>query len=130
MNIDALHAIDNALGILAWEQNWKCEYVPDRHAELVTARAAIAELIEAAREGSATLGHIYHTTPLHPELEQYAHDGYQRLDAAIAGVSPPKAHKHCDHSWAVKMVTGGPVRVCQNCGLVPPDAALARVGGA
>lgn len=50
-------------------------------------RAAIAELIEAAREGSATLGHIYHTTPLHPELEQYAHDGYQRLDAALANVS-------------------------------------------
>ncbi len=54
------------------------------------ARAAVAELIEAAREGSATLGHIYHTTPLHPELEQYAHDGYQRLDAALARVGGGK----------------------------------------
>lgn len=50
-------------------------------------RAAIAELIEAAREASATLGHVYHTTPLPPKLEQYAHDGYQRLDAALARVS-------------------------------------------
>lgn len=55
-------------------------------ADVRQARAAIAELIEAAREASGTLGHIYHTTPLHPELEQYAHDGYQRLDAALARV--------------------------------------------
>ena len=41
-------------------------------------------LVDAAREASATLGHIYHTTPLPQKLEQYAHDGYQRLDAAIA----------------------------------------------
>lgn len=47
---------------------------------------AVDALVDAAREGSATLGHIYHTTPLHPELEQYAHDGYQRLDAALANV--------------------------------------------
>lgn len=58
--------------------------------EVSLARAAIAELIEAAREGSATLGHIYHTTPLHPELDQYAHDGYQRLDAALARVGGGK----------------------------------------
>lgn len=85
--------------------------------EMEAARAAIAELLEAAREASATLGHIYHTTPLPPVLERHAHDGYQRLDAAIAGASPPKARNQCEHSWATKMVTGGPVRVCQNCGI-------------
>ncbi len=47
---------------------------------------AVAELTEAAREASGTLGHIYHTTPLPCELEQHAHDGYQRLDDALANV--------------------------------------------
>lgn len=97
--------------------------------DLKEARTSIAELLEAAREASAILGHIYHTTPLRPDLEKYAHDGYQRLDAAIGAVSPPKARKYCDHSWAVKVVTGGPVRVCQNCGFVPKDGAIAHVGG-
>lgn len=60
------------------------------YVQFMAAVDAIAELIEAAREGSATLGHIYHTTPLHPELEQYAHDGYQRLDAALARVGGGK----------------------------------------
>lgn len=54
------------------------------------ARAAIAELIEAAREASGTLGHVYHTTPLSADLEQHAHDGYQRLDAAIDRVGGGK----------------------------------------
>lgn len=54
--------------------------------EIREARAAVAELIEAAREASGTLGHIYHTTPLRHDLEQHAHDGYQRLDAALARV--------------------------------------------
>lgn len=97
--------------------------------QLRRSRAAIAKLIEAAREASATLGHIYHTTPLRPDLEQHAHDGYQRLDAAIKGVSPPKAEPRCDHSWAVKSVTGGLVKVCQLCGRVPPDGAIANVSG-
>lgn len=87
-------------------------------------RAQLVELIEAAREASATLGHIYHTTPLRSDLEQYAHDGYQRLDAAVAAFSPPKATRNCDHSWATKHVTGGFVKVCQQCGFVPPDGAI------
>lgn len=43
----------------------------------------VAELVVAAELASATLGHIYHTTPLPPDLERQAHDGYQRLDKAI-----------------------------------------------
>lgn len=89
-------------------------------AEYAKISAAIKELVEAAREASATLGHIYHTTPLHPKLEQYAHDAYQRLDAAIDGVSPRDRVNACDHSWAVKLADGEPVRVCQSCGFVPP----------
>lgn len=50
------------------------------------ALAAVDELIRAACEASGTLGHIYHTTPLPYELEQHAHAGYQRLDAALARV--------------------------------------------
>lgn len=95
-------------------------------AEYAKVCALIHELIEAAREASATLGHIYHTTPLRSDLEEYAHDGYQRLDVAIAAVSPPKPRTNCEHSWSVKMVSGGPIRVCQNCGIVPPDAAIQR----
>ena len=57
---------------------------------IVAARAAIAELIEAAREASGTLGHVYHTTPLSADLEQHAHDGSQRLDAAIDRVGGGK----------------------------------------
>lgn len=47
------------------------------------ARAAVAELLEAARQASATLGHAYHTT-LTGQLSEYAHTDYQRLDAALA----------------------------------------------
>ncbi len=47
------------------------------------ARAAVAELVEAARQASATLGHAYHTT-LAGQLAEYAHTDYQRLDAALA----------------------------------------------
>lgn len=99
-------------------------------AEYAKVCADFTELVEAARNASATLGHIYHTTPLPAELERHAHDGYQRLDAAIAAVSPPKAPGHCDHSWATKSVTGGLVKVCERCGLVPPDGAIRAVGGA
>ena len=44
------------------------------------------ELLEAAKQASATLGHIYHTTPIGGALEQHAHDGYQRLDAATRAI--------------------------------------------
>lgn len=54
------------------------------YVQFMAAVDAVVALVEAAREASATLGHIYHTTPLPQKLEQYAHDGYQRLDAAIA----------------------------------------------
>ena len=101
----------------------------EEYVQFMAAVEAVEELEKAAREASATLGHIYHTTPLRHDLEQYAHDGYQRLDAAIKAVSPPKTEPRCDHSWAVKSVTGGLVKVCQLCGRVPPDAALANVGG-
>jgi hypothetical protein len=46
---------------------------------------AVAELIEAAKQASATLGHAYHTT-LTGKLAEYAHADYQRLDAALARV--------------------------------------------
>jgi len=76
-------------------------------AEYNKVSAQLVELIEAARDASATLGHIYHTTPLRSDLDQYAHDGYQRLDAALKAFTPPKATRHCDHSWATKRVTAG-----------------------
>lgn len=99
-------------------------------AEYAKISAAIIELVEAAREASSTLGHIYHTTPLNSKMEQYAHDAYQRLDAAIDAVSPRERGNDCEHSWAVKLADGGPVRVCQNCGFVPPNAEVQRAAGA
>lgn len=94
------------------------------------ARAAVAELIEAARSASATLSHIYHTVPLRPDLEQHAHDGYQRLDAALAVAAPTPQKRHCDHDWVVKTVPTGFADVCCLCGADKGTAALARVGGA
>lgn len=55
------------------------------HRDMVATRAAVSELIEAAKNASAILGHAYHTQ-IHGELEHDAHDAYQRLDAAIARV--------------------------------------------
>lgn len=40
-------------------------------------------LITAAKQASAILSHIYHTTPMPYEMEQDAHAGYQAVDAAI-----------------------------------------------
>lgn len=90
----------------------------------------LSELIESSKQASATLGHIYHTTPLRPDLEQHAHDGYQRLDAAIAAVSPLKVARYCDHSWVTKTIPGGFATVCQLCGASEGGAALARIGAA
>lgn len=82
--VDVLEVLQRQIDIaLSYGNDERAEALQDVH-------AAVAELIEAAREGSATLGHIYHTTPLHPELDQYAHDGYQRLDAALARVGGGK----------------------------------------
>lgn len=62
------------------QRQWKA-HLPIHDA----ARAAVAELIEAAEEASATLGHAYHTT-LTGQLAEYAHTAYQRLDSALARV--------------------------------------------
>jgi len=51
----------------------------------IEARDAVAELIEAATNASATLCHAYHTT-LTGQLADHAHEGYQRLDAALARI--------------------------------------------
>lgn len=50
------------------------------------ARAAVAELIEAAGKASATLSHAYHTQ-LVGGLAETAHSDYQKLDAALARVT-------------------------------------------
>lgn len=50
---------------------------------------ALCELIEAASNASAILGHAYHTQ-IRGELEQDAHDAYQRLDAALANAGCAK----------------------------------------
>lgn len=84
--VDVLAVMDSCTDEL--EKQPGCYYTDA--AKLQEARAAIAELIEAAREASGTLGHVYHTTPLRHDLEQYAHDGYQRLDAALARVGGAK----------------------------------------
>lgn len=52
---------------------------------LLDAKAKVAELIEAAGNASAILGHAYHTQ-ITGELANDAHDAYQRLDAALAAV--------------------------------------------
>ena len=52
-------------------------------------RARVAELIEAARNASATLSHAYHTT-LTGQLAENAHEDYQRLDAALARIGGDK----------------------------------------
>lgn len=52
--------------------------------------ADIAELIEAARNASATLGHAYHTA-LTGELAEHAHRDYQRLEAALSNIEGGKA---------------------------------------
>jgi len=41
------------------------------------------KLLAAAKEASAILSHIYHTTPMSNEMETLAHDRYQALDDAI-----------------------------------------------
>lgn len=100
-----------------------------QRAEYAKVREAFVELVEAARSASATLGHIYHTTPLSHDLAQHAHDGYQRLDAALAAAVPTPQKRHCDHDWVVKTVPTGFADVCCLCG-ADKGAALARVGGA
>lgn len=50
---------------------------------------AVAHLIEAAREASATLGHAYHTA-LTGQIAVFAHEDYQRLDAALARIGGDK----------------------------------------
>lgn len=99
-------------------------------AEYAKVRADFIKLAEAARSASATLSHIYHTVPLRPDLEQHAHDGYQRLDEALAAVAPTAQKRHCDHDWVVKTVPTGFADVCCLCGADKVAAALARVGGA
>jgi len=49
------------------------------------ARAAVAEMIEAAKRANETLGHAYHTV-LSGEIAENAHEDYQRLDAALARI--------------------------------------------
>lgn len=44
--------------------------------------ADVEELLQAAWNASATLGHAYHTV-LDGKLADAAHDDYQRLDAAL-----------------------------------------------
>ncbi len=68
---------------------WCADSMVDTEVKYVRADL-VAELIEACKQASATLGHIYHTTPLPHPLEQEAHDGYQRLDAAIASMGAAK----------------------------------------
>lgn len=63
----------------------RAEYLRD---EAVKSRAALVELIEAAWQASATLGHAYHTV-LDGQLAEYAHADYQRLDAALARIGAP-----------------------------------------
>jgi hypothetical protein len=55
------------------------------HAELSAVRHVVAELIAAATQASATLGHAYHTT-LTGAFAEYAHTDYQRLDNALKAV--------------------------------------------
>jgi hypothetical protein len=58
----------------------------DDHADMIAAlQGEVSRLREAATNASATLSHIYHTVPLPPELEKYAHDDYQRLNAVLKG---------------------------------------------
>lgn len=53
--------------------------------DLIAVDSAVAELIESAKEASATLGHAYHTV-LVGSLADDAHTAYQRLDAALENV--------------------------------------------
>lgn len=75
--IDVLVAMDQAANAI--EKQWA---IYEGAGSLLKARAAVAELIEAAKEASATLGHAYHTV-LVGSLSEDAHTAYQRLDAAL-----------------------------------------------
>lgn len=58
--------------------------------DLNDAYRAVAELIAAARNASATLGHAYHTV-LTGELAEQAHTDYQRLDIALSNIEGGEA---------------------------------------
>lgn len=77
--VDVLAVMDRAAGL-----HWDHEENADAE-DMEAARAAVAELIEAATNASATLCHAYHTT-LTGQLADHAHEGYQRLDAALARI--------------------------------------------
>lgn len=77
--VDVLAVLDDAFTFCAGQNSGPTEN------EMRQARTAVAELIEAATNASATLCHAYHTT-LTGQLADHAHEGYQRLDAVLARI--------------------------------------------
>lgn len=77
--VDVLAVLDDAFTFCAGQNSGPTEN------EMRQARAAVAELIDAATKASATLGHAYHTV-LSGEIAEHAREDYQRLDAALARI--------------------------------------------